>query len=75
MEAVFEFLSQKEAMWAQMLIQVLKDNNVPYTAIPVHGAGLTIKTGMRESLNIFVPKEAKEKAQELMEALFPESEA
>ncbi|HIS60419.1 MAG TPA: hypothetical protein IAC17_08280 [Candidatus Faecousia faecipullorum] len=75
METVFEFLTQKEAMWAQMLIQVLKDNNVPYTAIPVHGAGLTIKTGMRESLNIFVPKEAKEKAQELMEALFPESEA
>lgn len=75
METDFEFLTQKEAMWAQMLIQVLKDNNVPYTAIPVHGAGLTIKTGMRESLNIFVPKEAKEKAQELMEALFPESEA
>lgn len=75
METVFEFLTQKEAMWAQMLIQVLKDNNVPYTAIPVHGAGLTIKTGMRESLNIFVPKEAKEKAQELMEALFLESEA
>ncbi len=75
METVFEFLTQKEAMWAQMLIQVLKDNNVPYTAIPVHGAGLTIKTGMRESLNIYVPKEAKEKAQELMEALFPESEA
>lgn len=75
METDFEFLTQKEAMWAQMLIQVLKDNNVPYTALPVHGAGLTIKTGMRESLNIFVPKEAKEKAQELMEALFPESEA
>lgn len=75
METDFEFLTQKEAMWAQMLIQVLKDNNVPYTAIPVHGAGLTIKTGMRESLNIYVPKEAKEKAQELMEALFPESEA
>ena len=75
METDFEFLTQKEAMWAQMLTQVLKDNNVPYTAIPVHGAGLTIKTGMRKSLNIFVPKEAKEKAQELMEALFPESEA
>lgn len=75
METDFEFLTQKEAMWAQMLTQVLKDNNVPYTAIPVHGAGLTIKTGMRESLNIFVPKEAKEKAQELMEALFLESEA
>lgn len=75
METDFEFLTQKEAMWAQMLTQMLKDNNVPYTAIPVHGAGLTIKTGMRESLNIFVPKEAKEKAQELMEALFPESEA
>ena len=75
METDFEFLTQKEAMWAQMLTQVLKDNNVPYTAIPVHGAGLTIKTGMRESLNIFVPKEAKEKAQELMEALFPGSEA
>lgn len=75
METDFELLTQKEAMWAQMLTQVLKDNNVPYTAIPVHGAGLTIKTGMRESLNIYVPKEAKEKAQELMEALFPESEA
>ena len=36
----YVLLVEKEEMWAQMLIQVLKDNNIPCSALPVHGAGV-----------------------------------
>jgi len=71
MGAEYEFLTEKEAMWAEMLIQVLKENSIPYTAIPVHGAGLVMKTGMLERFKIYVPNEDKAKAEEFLEELFP----
>ena len=67
----FEFLMEKEAMWAEMLEQVLKDHNIPYVAIPVYGAGLTLKTGVQERFKIFVQRNTKAKAEALMIELFP----
>ena len=57
-------------MWAKMLIEVLKDNNIPCTSLPVHGAALSIKTGMRERLKIYVPYKNLGKATELLNELF-----
>lgn len=74
MNANYELLVEKEAMWAEMLLQVLKDNNVPCTALPVHGAGLVMKTGIQERLKIFVPSESKSQAEELLNELFSNSE-
>lgn len=74
MNANYELLVEKEAMWAEMLLQVLKDNNVPCTALPVHGAGLVMKTGVQERLKIFVPSESKSQAEELLNELFSNSE-
>lgn len=71
MDTDYEFLVEKEAIWAEMLMDVLKDNGIPCTAIPIYGAGLVIKTGVQERLNIFVPHEDKAKAEELLEELFP----
>lgn len=58
-----------------MLIQVLKEHHVFYTAVPVYGAGLVMRTGMLERLKIYVPKEEKAKAEELLAELFPEENA
>ena len=67
----YRFLTEKESMWAKMLEEVLKDNDIPCVAVPVLGAGFTLKTGMQERLKIFVPSENKARAEELMNELFP----
>ena len=68
----YRFLTEKESMWAKMLEEVLKDNDVPCVAVPVLGAGFTLKTGMQERLKIYVPSERKARAEELMKELFPD---
>lgn len=70
MHTDYEFLVEREEMWAKMLMEVLEDNGIPCTALPVYGAGLTIQTGMLEQLRVFVPKKDKAKAEELLQALF-----
>ena len=66
----YVLLVEKEEMWAQMLIQVLKDNNIPCSALPVHGAGVIIKTGIQERLKVYVPSENMPQASELLQELF-----
>ncbi len=68
----FKLLTEKEYMWAKMLEEVLKDNDIPCVTVPVLGAGFTLKTGMQERLKIFVPSESKARAEELMKELFPD---
>lgn len=70
MNTTFELLTEKEVLWAQMLMQVLNDNDIPCTAQPVHGAGLTTYTGLQERLKIYVPKESLEMANDLLQQLF-----
>ena len=66
----YVLLVEKEEMWAKMLIQVLEDNNIPCTAIPVYGAGFSIKTGTQERLKVYVPVDNLPQATELVEELF-----
>jgi putative transcriptional regulator len=68
----FQLLTEKEYMWAKMIEEVLKDNDIPCVTVPVLGAGFTLKTGMQERLKIFVPSESKARAEELMKELFPD---
>ena len=70
MAAEFEFLVEKEAMWAEMLMQVLENNGIPCVSRPVYGAGFTMRTGVQERLQLFVPAEALPQAQDLMQILF-----
>ena len=73
MEQGYELLVEKETMWAEMLIQVLKDNGIPCTSLPVHGAGFSIKTGIQDRQKVYVPDENMEKAKELLDELFSEN--
>ena len=66
----YVLLVEKEEMWARMLIQVLEDNGIPCTTLPVYGAGFSVKTGMQDSLQVFVPSEKLSQAAELLQELF-----
>lgn len=70
MNTDYEFLVEKEAMWAEMLMQVLTDNGILCTALPVYGAGMAMKTGTRERLRIFVPNADLARAKDLADAFF-----
>lgn len=81
MNSDYVLLTEKEEMWARMLIQVLEDHHISCAALPVHGAGFSIKTGIQDSLRVYVPAEHLPQATELLEELFssesilPEEEA
>ena len=70
MDNEYKLLTEKEEMWAQMLMQVLRDNDIPCTALPVHGGGFVLKTGMQDSLRVYVPADKLLQATDLMQELF-----
>ncbi len=72
MDKEYIFIAELEYMWAQMLIDVLKDNNIPCFSKPVYGAALTTRIGMPERMEIYVYKEDGNKAAELYKEVFPE---
>ncbi|MBQ6540299.1 MAG: hypothetical protein IJL71_04660 [Oscillospiraceae bacterium] len=71
----YELLVEKDVMWAEMLEQVLKDNGISCASIPVYGAGLTLRAGVKERMKIYVPSECVPQAKELLVELFPENES
>ena len=70
MDNGYVLLVEKEEMWAKMLMQVLEDNNVPCAALPVYGAGFTVKTGIQERFKVYVSYECLPQATALVEELF-----
>jgi hypothetical protein len=72
MEHGYEFLVEKEEMWAKMLVEVLEDNRIPCITMPVYGVGFVIKTGKQECLRIYVPTQHLQEATDLYNMLFSE---
>ena len=70
----YELLVEKEAMWAEMLEQVLQDNGVNCVAVPVYGAGMVLRGGVQERYKLYVPKEKVAEATELLNELFSNAE-
>ena len=66
----YVLLTEKEEMWARMLLEVLEDNHIPCTSLPVYGAGFALKTGTQDRLKVYVPSEYLAQATALVEALF-----
>ena len=66
----YEFLIEKEEIWARVLTEVLSDNGVPFVSRGLYGVGFVLKTGMQERIQIFVPAEFLDKARELCDELF-----
>ena len=74
MDGKFAVLTEKETIWAEMLLEVLRDNDIPCASMPVLGAGFSMRTGTPERLKIYVPEDRLSQAQELMAELFPADE-
>ena len=43
----YEFLVEKDAMWAEMFMEILRNNHIPCTAFSSQDIGLAIKTFIR----------------------------
>ena len=69
------FLTEREDFWSEMLADVLKQENIPFTQKKVLGAGLAIKTGpMRERVRFFVFYRQLPEAQGVVDSLFSPAE-
>lgn len=65
------FLIEKEMLFGEMLIDVLKQNGVPSYHTNVLGAGIAMRIGpLMERYRIFVPYAYVDKARALTEELF-----
>ncbi len=70
-EEAYIFLTEKKAIWAGMLSDVLSQNQITFITKNVLGAGLTIKIGhTAEIVKFYVHRDCFEKAQELEHELF-----
>ena len=66
------FLAVKDVVFAGMLEDVLTDNGIPYKAKGMLGAGLSVELGtVLERYVFYVPYSTHEKAEALLEELFP----
>ena len=64
-------LTEKEMLWAGMLEDVLKQNDIPFFTKQILGAGLALKIGpMSERCRFYVPYSHFQEADELVESLF-----
>ncbi len=69
------FLVEKDAVWAGMLADVLRQEGVPFLQQGAMGAGLAARTGfMAERYRFYVAGEDLTKAKEIVEELFGNKE-
>lgn len=65
------FLTEQETMWAEMLEDVLKQNDIPCLTKNVLGAGLALKVGpMSERVRFYVPYLHLQNAKAIVDELF-----
>lgn len=68
----FCFVTEKDEMWAKMFLEILKDNDIPYTQLSSVGAGLAIRAGVTDQIRIYVPYEKLDTALDLLKQAFPD---
>ncbi len=66
------FLTELNAMWADMLMQILQDNGISATDSPVQGTRPAIYSGQPKGVKIFVPADMKSQAEEIVKAYLGE---
>ena len=59
-------LTEREEIWAKLLLEIFQDNGIPAAQLPVLGAGVALKSGVARRCRIFVPYERLEEAGDLM---------
>lgn len=69
MSSGLELLTTLDQLWADILMQTLRENGIPCRAVPVYGAGLVVSAGVQEQLKVYVPGANLARAQSLMQDL------
>lgn len=65
------FLTEKEMIWAEMLEDILKQNNIPCLTKKALGIGMALKVGpMLERVKFYVPYFYLPEAEIIVESLF-----
>ena len=65
------FLTERETIWAEMLEDVLKQNDIPCLTKNVLGAGLALKVGpMSERVRSYIPYLRLQNAKAIVDELF-----
>ena len=66
----YVLLTEQDAIWSEILPDILKQDGISCIAVPVRGAGLTLSTGMQERFEFFVPESNFEEARKLLQKFF-----
>ena len=54
-DADYCLLMEEQTPWAETYAQLLADEEIPYTMLPVFGAGIVQRTGGQERYKFYVP--------------------
>ncbi len=68
MNEEYELLMEKEEIWANMFIQILKENNIDFIVKRVNGIAISMKTGSQDYLRIYVKKSEKNEVEKLIKS-------
>lgn len=74
MDNDFVFLTEGHAIWADMLIQILQDNDIPCIASPVQSTRPAIYSGLPKGVEVLVPANKKSQAEEILKGFFSNEE-
>lgn len=68
MNEEYELLMEKEEIWANLFIQILKKNNIDFIVKRVNGIAISMKTGCQDYLRIYVKTSEKDKVEKLIKS-------
>ena len=68
------FLMSTNAIWVEMISDLLSENEIPFQKVSAQGAAMAMFTGLyKETFDFYVPVEKYDEAKELTDAFFAEN--
>ena len=68
------FLMSTNAIWVEMISDLLTDNKIPFQKVSAQGAAMAMLTGLyTETFDFYIPFEKYDEAKELTDAFFAQN--
>ena len=68
------FLMSTNAIWVEMISDLLTDNEIPFQKVSAQGAAMAMLTGLyTETFDFYIPFEKYDEAKELTDAFFAQN--
>lgn len=68
------FLMSTNAIWVEMISDLLSENEIPFQKVSAQGAAMAMFTGLyKETFDFYVPVEKYDEAKELTDAFFAQN--